>query len=46
MRILVVNVLAHLMLLVFFYNSWEHQKTFGFLMFLGGIERKQQYKMG
>ena len=24
--------------LIIFYSQWNHQKTFGFLMILGGIE--------
>ena len=29
-----------------FYNSWESQKKFGFLTFLGGIEMEQWAKIG
>ena len=35
--------LIQLMLLVSFYTLWKHQKTSLFLMFLGVIERNQQY---
>ena len=31
---------------VFFYTSWIYQKTYGSLMFLGGIKNDQWYKMG
>ena len=33
------------MLLVSFYTPSNHQKTFGFLLFLGGIERDQWDEM-
>ena len=33
--------LTHFMLLVSFYTSWKYQKTRGFLIFSGGIERDQ-----
>ena len=29
-----------------FYTPWKHKKTFGFLMFLGGIERDQWHENG
>ena len=38
--------LIHFMPLVSFYTPSKHQKTFGFLMFLGGIERGQWHEMG
>ena len=38
--------LTHLIPLVSFYTPWKQQKTFGFLMFSGGIEKVQWYKMG
>ena len=38
--------LTHFMPLVSFYTPSKHQKTFGFLMFLGGIERGQWHEMG
>ena len=38
--------LIHFMPLVSFYTSWKHRKTYGFLMFFGGIERDQWHKMG
>ena len=39
-------VLSHFMPLVFFYIPWKNQKTRGFLMFSGDIEKDQWYKMG
>ena len=39
------ELLTYFMQLVSFYNPWKHQKTRGFLMFTGGVERdkwKQQ----
>ena len=32
--------------LVFFYISWKHQETGGFLMFLECIEKDQWHKVG
>ena len=29
-----------------FYTPWKHQKTKGFLMFFGGIERDEWHEMG
>ena len=37
--------LTRFMLLVSFYTPSNHQKTFGFLMFSGGIERDQWDEM-
>ena len=37
--------LSHYMPLFSFYTSWKHQKTRGFLMFSGGIEREQWHEM-
>ena len=37
--------LSHYMPLFSFYTSWKHQKTKGFLMFSGGIEREQWQEM-
>ena len=34
-----VSLLTHFMPLVSLYTPWKHQKTSGFLIFLGGIER-------
>ena len=31
--------------MVSFYTPWKRQKAFGFLMFLGGIERDQSHEM-
>ena len=47
-RVTVVNVLPldHSMSLASFYTPWKHQKTSGFLMFSGGIERDQWHEMG
>ena len=42
----VLNALTHFMPLVSFYTAWKHQKTSGFLMFSGGIERDQWHEMG
>ena len=39
-------LLTHLMPLVSFYTPRKHQKTFGFLMFSGGLEKDQWYEMG
>ena len=36
-----ISILTYFMPLVFFYMPRDHQKTVGFLMFLGGIEREQ-----
>ena len=38
-------LLTHFILLVSFYTSWKHQKTFSFLMFSRGIERDQWHEM-
>ena len=35
---------THFTLLVCIYTPWKHQKTSGFLMFSGGIERDQWYE--
>ena len=32
--------LTHFMPMIYFYTPWKHQKTIGFLMFSGGIERQ------
>ena len=32
------SVSAHVIPLVSFYTPWKHQKAFGFLIVLGGIE--------
>ena len=40
------KVLTHFMPVISFYTPWKHQKTSGFLMFLGGIERDQLHEMG
>ena len=32
------NVLTHFKSMFYFYIPWKHQKTFGFLIFSGGIE--------
>ena len=36
--IIVRNAKTHFMLMVSFHTPWKHQKTFGFLIFLGGME--------
>ena len=36
--------LTHFMSLVCFYTPWKRQKTSGFLMFSGGIERDSSMK--
>ena len=41
-----LNVLTHFMPLFSFDNPWKHQKTKGFLMFSGGIERDQWHEKG
>ena len=41
-----VICLTHFSLVSHFYTSWKHQKTFGFLMFSGGIEMWHWTKMG
>ena len=38
------SCLTHFMPLVSFYAPWKHQKTFGFLMFSGGIEKDRGIK--
>ena len=38
--------LKHFMPLLSFYTHWKHQKTSGFLIFSGGIERYQWHEMG
>ena len=38
--------LTHFKPLVSFYTPWKHQKTFGFIMFSGGIETDQCFEMG
>ena len=38
--------LIHFMQLVSFYTPWKHQKTFGFLIFLGSIVGDQWHEMG
>ena len=45
-RILIFMQLTHFMPLVSFYTFWKHQKTKGFLVFSGGIEREQWHEMG
>ena len=40
------NTEFSLMLLVLFYTPEKHQKIFGFLMFIGGIEKHQWCKIG
>ena len=37
---------THFIPLVSFYTPWKHQKTRGFLMFSGGLERDQWHEMG
>ena len=37
--------LTYFIPLVSFYTSWEHQKTSGFLMVSGGIEKEQWHKI-
>ena len=39
-------LLAHFMLLISFDTPWKHQKTSGFLMFLGVIKIDQWHEMG
>ena len=34
----VVKILTHFQPMIQFYTPWKHQKTWGFLMFLDGIE--------
>ena len=41
-----VDGLTDFMPMVSFYTPWKHQKTSGFLMFSGAIERDQWHKMG
>ena len=38
--------LSHFRSMLYFYTPWNHQKTFGFLMFSRGIEREQWDEMG
>ena len=38
--------LTHFMPLVFLYTPRKHQKTSGFLIFSGGIERDQWHEIG
>ena len=38
--------LIHFMPLVSFYTPSKHQKTYGFLMFSGGVERDQWHELG
>ena len=40
------TALTHFMPLAFFYTPWKHQKTSGFLIFSGGIERDQWHELG
>ena len=40
------QAVTHFMPLVSFYIPWKHQKTFGFLIFSGGIERGHWHEMG
>ena len=40
------NFLIHFMLLISFDTPWKHPKTWGFLIFSGGIESEQWHKMG
>ena len=39
-------LLTHFMPLVSFDTPWKHQRTKGFLMFSGGIEKDQWHEMG
>ena len=39
-------VLMHLRLMLPIYAPWKHLKTYGFLIFSGGIEREQWPKLG
>ena len=41
-----VNTLTHYSPVLFFYALWKHQKTLGFLIFLGGIEKQHRTVMG
>ena len=41
-----VKLLTHLMSLISFYTLWKHEKTRGFLVFSGGIERDKWHDMG
>ena len=41
-----LSTLTHFMPLVSFYIPWKLQKTRGFLMFSGGIEKDQWHEMG
>ena len=41
----ILILLTHFMPLVSFCIPWKHQKTSGFLMFSGGIERYQWHEM-
>ena len=45
-HILFSSVLTRFMPLISFYTPRKHQKTRGFLMFSGGIERDQWHEMG
>ena len=38
--------LTHFMPLVSYYMPWKHEKTFGFFMFSGGVERNQWHEIG
>ena len=38
--------LIYFMARLSFYILWKHQKTRGFLMFLGGIEKEHRHVMG
>ena len=38
--------LTHFLPLARFYTPWKDQKTKGFLMFSGGIEKDQWHEMG
>ena len=41
-----VLLITHFMALVTFYIPWKYEKTRGFLMFSGGIERDHCHEMG
>ena len=41
-----LSTLTHFMPLASFYIPWKLQKTRGFLMFSGGIEKDQWHEMG
>ena len=41
-----IDLFPHFMPLISFYNPLKHDKTSGFLIFLGDIEREQWHEMG